>query len=109
MDKDTVISVKFRQGRARISCYYRHDSGLLLQLTDVDIEESEWIQVHAARCVEEKAVNLEQVGDYLFKVDDDLLKSAKRILLYVVVRGEDYLVTVQEIVLDLNERAGLPQ
>lgn len=110
MDKSTVINIKFKQGnRERISCYYRYDSGLLLQLTDVDIEETERIQIHAALSVEEKAVNLEMVGEYLFKVDDALLRSGKSILIYVVVVGPDYLATTQEAVLDLGGRAGLPQ
>lgn len=110
MDKSTVINIRFKQGnRERISCYYEHDSGLLLQLTDVDIDEAERIQIHAALSVEEKAVNLEMVGEYLFKVDDALLSSGKNVLIYVVVIGPNYLVTTQEAVLNLRGRAGLPQ
>lgn len=110
MDKSEVISIKFEQGkREQISHYYEHDSGLLLQLTDVDIEETERIQIHAALSVEERAVNLEMVGEYLFKVDDALPRSGKRILIYVVVIGPNYLVTTQEATLFLIRRAGLPQ
>ena len=105
-----VINIRFEKGkRERISCYYKYDSDLMLRLKDVDIDETEQIRIHAANGVEEKAVNLDMIGEYLYKVDDSLLMTGNRLLLYVVVVGQDYLVTTQEVILELSDRAELPQ